>query len=247
MKSYIKLLSAALLVAGATTQVNASQFDAQINTIRAVSGKASGAISGSEYKAVFGTLPKGTNLSAMNSRVQAIDDLAAAIASQIAQLETAGMPKANATFLVNLLGRKTTKTVGKITAVAPSADVIALLGELDLDYAGSATISGLPAFNRAALSSTIADIAKNTSEVAGLFKSLVDGKAPTGAFATHAAVTNRAEIMATPELALAHLIKAVYDAEILANADIANKAPLAAGALGELDQALLTTVFTTLS
>ncbi len=247
MKSYIKLLSAALLVAGATTQVNAAQFDGQIGLVRAASGKASGAITGAEYQAVFGALPKGTLLSAINSRVQAIDDLAAAIANEIAQLETAGMPKANATFLVNLLGTKTTKTVGKITAAAPSADVIALLGELDTDYAGSATIIGLPAFNRAALSSTIADIANNTSGVADLFKSLVGGTPPTGTFATHAAVTSKAEIMATPELALAHLIKAIYDAEIVANGDIADKTPLVPGALGELDQALLTTVFATLS
>jgi len=247
MKSYIKLLSAALLFAGATTQVNAAQFDAQIGLVRAASGKASGAITGAEYQAVFGALPKGTLLSAINSRVQAIDDHAAAIANEIAQLETAGMPKGNATFLVNLLGTKTTKTVGKITGVAPSADVIALLGELDTDYATSVDITALPARNRAALSSTIADIAKNTDAVTDLFKSLIAGKPAAGTFATHAAVTNRAEILATPELALANLIKAIYDVEIAANADIADKTPLAAGPLGELDQALLTTVFTTLS
>jgi hypothetical protein len=249
MKSYIKLLSAALLVAGATTQVNASQIDMQINAIRTTTGKATGAITGGEYEAVFGTLPRGTALTVLNSRARAIDDLAAVVTNEIAQLETAGMTKANATFLVNLLGTKVTKTVGKITATAPSAGIIQLLTDLDTDYTtASPNIMGLTPFNRAALSSTIADIANNTSAVAELFKSFVDGKAPAGAFAAHAAVTNKAEIINTPEVALAHLIKAIYDAEILGNADIPNKAALAVAPLGELgQQALLTTVFATLS
>lgn len=246
MKSYIKLLSAALLVAGATTQASASEYDVLIGAIRATLGKPTGQITGTDYYAVVGKLPKGTELSKINSRIQALDDLVNVSSAEVAQLEALGMSNPNATFLVEALNFKAAKRVAPITAARPSADQLALHGELSDTLAGTTHIKTLPPMNLAALNFAFSTIASSVSDVETLFKAIVQGVAPSGAFAPYAGVTAKAEIIANPEVALAKLLKAVYDAEIAGNAAVTDKTAMTAPALTEIDQAILVGLFSKL-
>ena len=241
MKNYIKLLSVALLVSGAT-QVSA--MDAGIYAEIKKQGRPVSTFTGKDYLDIVGQAPKGTVLSALKSRLQALADLdptavkvaaaaparapapvlpgAPVVDPDVAALVAAGLTQPAATFVAFV---DKAPVGAAVTGLPPvdftdgNAGAIAATGTA---YGPAVTaLAAIPGF------STL----KNGNKIyfVAALKSLIDARADlgnaigesattgaltaaSGVFAADGALITQADAKAAPAKVLANIFEKLYNA-----------------------------------